>query len=464
MSHHSTQQQRIEALRDLLGAANVLIDQQSLTHFGTDWTRYYTPAPLAIVFPTCIADVQALVIYAAEHSLALVPSGGRTGLSAGAVATDGEVVVCLDKLNTIDAFNPVDGTLRCGAGVTTGEIQSFAEREGLYYPVDFASSGSSQIGGNVATNAGGIKVVRYGMTREWIAGLKVVTGTGELLDLNRGLVKNNAGYDLRHLVIGSEGTLGIVVEVTVRLLNPPAPHSVMLMACPSMPAIIEVLKAARSTLTLNAFEFFSDKALDKVCEATGWQRPVQVESPFYALLEFEQSDADAAQNLYAAVASQHWASDAVISQSIGQAQQLWAFRERISEIISHWVPYKSDISSVISKLPDMLAAIDEIVGRAYPEFEIVWFGHIGDGNVHLNVLKPEALDIQTFSERCGEVNTWVSEVVREYGGSVSAEHGIGLLKKSVLPYSVSPAELAIMRGIKASFDPHGIMNPGKIFD
>ena len=191
----------LQSLNGIVGQERVLLDSDALTQYGRDWTRFHQPRPGAIVLPGSIEEVQALVRLAAQEKLAIVPSGGRTGLSAGAVALNGEIVLALDRLNQISDFNPVDRTVRCGAGVITEQLQQFAEANGLFYPVDFASSGSSQIGGNISTNAGGIKVIRHGMTRDWVAGLKLITGTGELLELNRGLIKNNAGYDLRQLVI-----------------------------------------------------------------------------------------------------------------------------------------------------------------------------------------------------------------------------------------------------------------------
>ncbi|MEJ2533868.1 MAG: FAD-binding oxidoreductase [Halioglobus sp.] len=361
----------------------------------------------------------------------------------------------------------LDRTVRCGAGVVTAQLQAFAAERGLFYPVDFASSGSSQIGGNISTNAGGIKVIRHGMTRDWVAGLKLVTGTGELLDLNRGLIKNNAGYDLRQLVIGAEGTLGIVVEATMRLGRPPRDLAVLVLGVPDMAAIMEVLTVFREGITLSAFEFFSELALQKVVTHQSLQRPFESAAPYYALLEFEQSDDDAmdrAMSLFERCVEQGWVLDGVVSQSVAQAEALWRLREDISETISRWTPYKNDISTVISRVPDFLAEVEAVVNASYPEFEIVWFGHIGDGNVHLNVLKPDDLPMEEFQRRCGEVSRWVFEIVQRYGGSVSAEHGVGLLKKDYLPYSVSALEIDIMRQIKRAFDPLGIMNPGKIFD
>lgn len=457
----------LKALAAIVGPDKVLTDADSLLQYGRDWTRAYPPHAGAIVLPGTISEVQDIVRLAAREQLAIVPSGGRTGLSAGAVARNGELVLALDRLNHIEDFNPVDRTARCGAGVVTEQLQQFAEDQGLFYPVDFASSGSSQIGGNISTNAGGIKVIRHGMTREWVAGLKLVTGTGELLDLNRGLAKNNAGYDLRQLAIGAEGTLGVVVEATMSLARQPQNLAVLVLGLPDMASIMSVLSAFQGEIELSAFEFFSELALCKVLEHQNLQRPFATPAEYYALLEFEQPDEQAlekAMGLFEHCVEQGWVLDGVVSQSVAQAHALWRLREDISETISRWTPYKNDISTLVSRVPELLAEVESVVNASYPEFEIVWFGHIGDGNVHLNVLKPDAMAMDEFQRRCGEVSTWVFEIVQRHGGSISAEHGVGLLKKDYLHYSRSPLEIDIMRQIKRVFDPQGIMNPGKIFD
>lgn len=457
----------LSQLAAIVGADKISTAPADFQTFGRDWTKAYPPRPSAIVFPRSVEQVQAIVKLANAEGFALVPSGGRTGLSGGAVATRGEVVVALDYMNKVLEFNPVDRTVLCQAGIVTEQLQQYAEERGLYYPVDFASSGSSQIGGNIATNAGGIKVIRYGMTRDWVLGLKVVTGAGEILELNRGLIKNNAGYDLRQLFIGAEGTLGIVVEATMQLTRPPQGLTALVLGVPEFANIMDVLHAFQSKLDLTAFEFFSDKALAKVIEHSGLQKPFDTPAGFYALLEFEKLDDDTearAMELFEHCVEQGWVVDGVMSQSIEQLQNLWRLREDISETLSRWTPYKNDIATVVSKVPPFIAEVDAVVSREYPEFEIVWFGHIGDGNVHLNILKPDALSLDEFYQRCHRVSQWVFEIVQRYGGSVSAEHGVGLLKKDYLSYGRSAEEIALMRQIKRVFDPKGVMNPGKIFD
>ncbi|MBH3339460.1 FAD-binding oxidoreductase [Pseudomonas mendocina] len=458
---------QIEELKTLVEPGKVLTDADSLETYGKDWTKQFAPAPSAIVFPKTTEQVQAIVRWANQHKIALVPSGGRTGLSAAAVAANGEVVVSFDYMNRIVEFNEYDRTVVCQPGVVTKQLQMFAEEKGLYYPVDFASSGSSQIGGNIGTNAGGIKVIRYGMTRNWVAGLKVVTGTGELLELNRDLIKNATGYDLRQLFIGAEGTLGFVVEATMRLERAPKNLTAMVLGTPDFDSIMPVLHAFQGKLDLTAFEFFSDRCLEKILGRGDVPAPFESRTPFYALLEFEALNEDVANEALATFehcVEQGWVLDGVMSQSQQQLENLWKLREYISETISHWTPYKNDISVTVGQVPAFLKDIDDIVSANYPDFDVLWYGHIGDGNLHLNILKPESLAKEDFFSKCAVVNKWVFEIVEKYNGSISAEHGVGMTKRDYLQYSRSPAEIAYMKAIKAVFDPNGIMNPGKIFN
>lgn len=457
----------IEAIKLTLPANRLLQDANSLLTYGRDWTRFAEPAPSLVVLPETLEQVIAIVKAAYQHRVALVPSGGRTGLSGGAVAAAGEVVLSLEKMNRIVDFNRADRTARCQAGVITAQLQEFAKQQGLFYPVDFASAGSSQLGGNIATNAGGIKVLRYGLTRQWISGLTVVTGTGELLQLNHGLVKNATGYDLRHLFIGSEGTLGVVVEAQVQLARAPLQSQVLVLGVPSLADLMQVFEVFTGSMDLSAFEFFSEAALQKVLARSDLARPFEQACPFYVLMEIEllsaQTEAQILQQFEACVES-GWVVDGVISQNQTQFANLWALRERISETIAEDTPFKNDIAVKISDVPEFLAQIDQIVAQDYPDFVTIWFGHIGDGNLHLNILKPSGLSKAEFFQQCHQVSAKIFACVQAFNGSISAEHGVGLLKKSALAYSRSSAEIALMKQIKSVFDPHGILNPGKIFD
>lgn len=473
MSNFSNPETILSELREIIDPSRVVVSGDDLQFYGRDWTRFYQPAPLAVVFPQDVEEVSQLVKLANRHVIGLVPSGGRTGLSGGAVALHGEIVVSFDRMNKIGNFDPVNRTVNCQAGVVTGQLQAFALSQELYYPVDFASAGSSQIGGNIATNAGGIKVIRYGLTRDWIAGLQVVTGNGDVLELNKGLVKNATGYDFRHLFIGSEGTLGFITEATIKLTRAPRNLKVLLLAVTTLDALMEVLACFKQRIDLTAYEFFSRNALRHVLQhhnltppfAEAPDDPSGGGSPYYALLEFEVPDAASEELVTAAFEScleAEWVTDGVLSQSEAQLQSLWKYREYISESITPHTPYKNDISVTVSSVPEFLREVDELVKEKYPAFELVWFGHIGDGNLHLNILKPEAMSIDGFRRECELVNKRVFAIVEKYRGSISAEHGVGLLKKAYLSHSRDAAEIAYMKQVKNVFDPNNIMNPGKL--
>ena len=453
-------------LAEIVGQNGFSTDAADLTNYGQDWTRFYKPAPVAIAFPRSIAEVQRLVKLCHEMHVAIVPSGGRTGMSGGAVAINGELVVSFDRMNHITDFNAADANVTVEPGVVTAQLQQFAEDNNLYYPVDFGSSGSSHIGGNIATNAGGIRVIRYGMTRNWVAGLKVVTGTGELLELNAGLVKNNTGYDLRHLFIGSEGTLGLIVEATMKLTTPPKNSRVMLLAISRMEDCLSILETFREHLTLNAFEFLSNNALEQVIGASDLTHPISAPNDYYVLIEFEERGTDSveqAETAFSSCLDKGLATDGVIASSEAQNRQLWQYRERITESITPRTPYKNDIAVLPSRVPDFLKSVNKITNQHYPDFEIVWFGHIGDGNLHLNILRPPEWEPAFFKSECDALNKHILAIVEEFNGSVSAEHGIGLLKKDYLPYSRSEIEIQLLRQMKQVFDPEDIMNPGKLF-
>jgi len=449
----------------IVGDRNVLVDAESKEKYGQDWTRFFSPAPMAIVFPRKIEEIQALVNFSRLEKIALVPSGGRTGLSGGAVAEHGEIVVSFEKMNNVLDFNKIDETVTVEAGVITQQLQAFALENDLFYPVDFASSGSSQIGGNIATNAGGIKVVRYGLTRDWVLGLKVVTGSGEILSLNKGLIKNATGYDFRHLFIGSEGTLGFIVEATMQLAKLPKGLTTLLLAVSHMTDLIEVLRAFRQKISLSAFEFFSEAALQHVLAYGEKSHPFTEKSDYYALIEFEDDEGRAlelAMSCFEECIEQGWVTDGIVSQSEQQRQDLWHFREAISESITPHTPYKNDISVKVSKVPSFLHEVETEIIESYPDFEIVWFGHIGDGNLHLNILRPSDWSIENFKRECEKVSQKILSIVKDNEGSISAEHGVGLLKKGQLHFSRSDTEIAYMKAMKLVFDPDSIMNPGKL--
>ncbi len=457
---------RLSSLLQDCPGLRLTTEPADLEHYGRDWTRRWTPAPLAIALPASVEEVQAILRWASTHQVAVVPSGGRTGLSGGAVAAHGELVLSLERMNKPLAFDAVDRTLTVQAGMALEAVHNAALEHGLIYPVDFAARGSCSIGGNIATNAGGIRVIRYGNTREWIAGLKVVTASGELLELNKGLIKNSSGYDFRQLLIASEGTLGVIVEATLRLTDPPPASNVMLLALPSFEVLMQVFAAFRERMQLQAFEFFTDRALEHVL-AHGAQAPFEQVHPFYVVTEFaagDEAQEAAAMAAFEACMEQGWVSDGVVSASDAQAAQLWRLREGITEAVARYKPYKNDVSVRISAMPAFMAETQALIGQAYPHFDVVWFGHIGDGNLHINVLKPDATEDAEFLTQCEHVTKLLAQVLARFDGSISAEHGIGLVKKGYLDSTRSAPEIALMKAVKRAFDPQGLLNPGKLFD
>lgn len=457
----------LKELQSLLKEHQIKTDSESLQYYGKDWTTYFNIKPGAIVFPETTAQVQELVKWALKNKIGLVPSGGRTGLSGAACALNGEVVVSFEAMNKIKSFNPVDQTVVVEPGLVIESLQEFAKEKGLFYPVDFAARGSAHIAGSIATNAGGIKVVRYGLTRDWVLGLQVVTGQGEVLELNNGLIKNATGYDLRHLFIGSEGTLGFITEATIKLAPPPPPLKVLVLGLSELDAVMKVFAQFKTTTKLVAFEMFSHKALSHVLASTGLSAPFATETPFYVLAEVEcpnESDEAKILEVFEKGLEEGWVLDGVISQSEVQAKTFWRYREDISESLSKHSPYKNDISVAISLVPPFMEDLDQVLAKAYPTWEVVWFGHIGDGNLHINILRPQGMSKEDFVQECRKVDVLVFEAVQKYKGSISAEHGVGLTKKSFLHYTRSAAEIALMRGIKSVFDPAGIMNPGKVLE
>ncbi len=448
-----------------LKPSQVKIDSDSLKYYGKDWTTYFDINPSAIAFPESTEDVIKLVKWARTQKVGLIPSGGRTGLSGAACALNGEVVVSFEKMNKILKFNETESSVDIEPGVITESLQEFAKTKNLYYPVDFAARGSSQMGGNIATNAGGIKVVRYGLTRDWVIGLEVVTGAGEVLHLNNGLVKNATGLDLRHLFIGSEGILGFITKATIKLAPTPPPLKVLVFALDKLSSVMKVFSEFKNNTQLQAYEMFSEQALKHVLHSTGLTRPFETVTDFYVVCEVEcatEAAEEKVMSVFESCLEKGYINDGVISQSDIQAKTFWRYREDISESLSAHSPYKNDVAVSISKVPDFMIDLDAVLTKAYPTWEVVWFGHIGDGNLHINILRPAGMVKEQFVKECRDVDELVFKAVQKQQGSISAEHGVGLTKKSFLNYTRSQEEIELMKGIKKVFDPDSIMNPGKV--
>ncbi len=443
-------------------------DSGDLATYGRDWTKVHIPSPSVICFPESTDDVARLLKLCHENGVAVVPSGGRTGLAGGAVAANGECVVSLSKMRKIGAFDPLALTLQVEAGVVTEAVHEHLKPEGLTWPVDFASKGSSTVGGNIATNAGGVKVIRYGLTRNWVLGLTVVLMSGEILRLNGSLEKNNTGVDLRQLFIGTEGIFGMITEAILKLAPLPKESDVFFFALPGLGPVFDLFSEARkSGFVLNAFECLSNECLEVVLQNRGFTSPFREAHHYYVLMEIERPERvggrEALEAWLAGLFERGRVEDAVLAQSPKEAQSLWAMREGISESLAGLgVLHKHDISLPIHRLKEFIETWTRDLNENYPGLKPFIFGHIGDGNLHVNLLKPGQMEMAEFKTACAKADSKMFGWIQEFEGSVSAEHGIGLLKKHLLAYTRTPREITLMQEMKRVFDPAGLMNPGKI--
>jgi FAD/FMN-containing dehydrogenase len=445
-------------------------ERDQLNTYGKDWTSVYLPNPSGIAFPKTTEEVASFLKICSAHRIAVVPSGGRTGLAAGAVASNGEVVLSLHRMNQMHPVDTLANTVRVQAGAVTEAVHQHCLPLGLTWPVDFASKGSSQVGGNISTNAGGVKVIRYGLTRNWVLGLQVVTMQGQILELNGALEKNNTGIDLRQLFIGSEGILGVVTEATLKLTQAAPQTDVFFFGLNSVTAVLNLFKEVRKApFQIMAFEFLSDNCLQSVATSRKIQPPFAESCAEYVLLEIERPTHPGAQTIMdswlESLFDQNLVQNGTLAQSPREAVELWSLREGITESLGmRGFVHKNDISLPISNLEKFITDMHQMFKTAHNGIEVFLFGHIGDGNLHVSTLKPAGMDRTKFTERCHQADIDLFTLVQKHSGSISAEHGIGLLKKDSLKFTRKPEEIKFMQEMKKIFDPEGLLNPGKIFD
>lgn len=446
----------ITSLRALFPPQDIVVGEEAL-FFAQDESRATQPNPLAVVMPRNHQQVIDTVLWANTYGVVIVPSGGRTGLSGGACATNGEVVLSLQKMNSIIEFDEVQGLIHVEAGVILEQLQQSVAEKGWFYPVDYASRGSAQIGGAVATNAGGIRVLRYGMTRQWVAGLQAVTGSGKTLTIQRCLIKDNAGLDLKQLLIGSEGTLAIITEVTLQLMRPMLEQTTVLVGVDSIQQALQLTATLQQHLQLSALEFFCENALASVQRVYGLSAPFPHFYHYYLLVEWDVTAVDD---------EQVWQClqgyEAIVATSTAQAKQLWAYREYISSSLNKLKPYKNDIACRLKYLTEWMFELEAQLKTVSENLQLVWFGHLGDGNLHINVVKPITMLEEDFASLTRALDGVVAQLTQRYNGTVSAEHGVGLLKTHLLESCRTVEEIEYYRAIKQVFDPNHILNRGKL--
>ncbi|MCI1015662.1 FAD-binding oxidoreductase [Herbaspirillum sp. C7C2] len=463
----------LAACRAAIGAAHVLTEPSDTGGYLTDQRGRYTGRALAVLRPADTGEVAAIVKLCAHYAVPLVPQGGNTGLVLGSVPDQqgNAVLLSLRRLNRIRAVDPINNTMTVEAGCVLQHLQEQAAAVGRLFPLSLAAEGSCTIGGNLSTNAGGTGVLRYGNTRELCLGLEVVTAEGEVMSSLKGLRKDNTGYDLRDLFIGSEGTLGIITAAVVKLFPQPLAQVTALVALDTPAQALQLLQLAQSRCAsaLTGFELMSDFCLQLVCKHFPEQRlPFAQRHAQYVLLELSDSESEEhARALFESVigdALEHaLTNDAVIAASLAQSRALWQLRESISMAQAHeGKNIKHDISVPISRIADFIATTDVLVQQAAPGCRMVTFGHLGDGNLHYNVSPPVGVADSAFLGQQTAINLVVHDSVDRFGGSISAEHGLGALKREEILRYKSPVELRLMRAIKQALDPQQLMNPGKV--
>ncbi len=462
----------IEQLRTRLGAAQVLTEGD-LSAWELDWRRRWRGKALAVVRPGSTAEVAAVVQACAAAGVSIVPQGGNTGLVGGGVpnTSGSQVLLSLQRMHQIRAIDAANLSMTVDAGCVLQTVQQAAHDAGLLFPLSLAAEGSCTIGGNLATAAGGTQVLRWGNARDLCLGLEVVTAQGDVWEGLSGLRKDNTGYDLRDLFIGSEGTLGIITAATLKLAPQPAASTTALAGCATLDDCVALLAQAQRRLGagLTGFEVMGRVALDLVARHfPALPRPLPG-APWTVLLELSDTDSEATargrfEALLGDALEAGTVQDAVVAESIAQAQALWHLRESIPLAqAEEGLNIKHDISLPVSRIPAFCHHTDALLGRHFPGVRLVNFGHLGDGNLHYNVQAPAGADGARFlAQHEHAVNTLVFDALLPHGGSFSAEHGIGQLKRDELAARKSPVALQLMRAIKAALDPQGLMNPGRV--
>jgi len=459
-------------LADAVGPANVLTDAADIEPFLTDWRGRYRGRARAVVRPANTGEVAAVVRACAESSVPIVPQGGNTGMCGGATpAADGDaIVVSLTRMRRVRALDAANSTITVEAGMPLAAVHEAAASAGLQFPLSLAAEGTATIGGNLSTNAGGTAVLRFGNARELVLGIEVVLADGRVFDALRGLRKDNTGYDLKQLFVGAEGTLGIVTAAVLKLFPAPRTRATAWVAVGSPDDAVALLRTLRQALSdrLTGFELVSDVALAFVHRHFPKLADPLPGHPWYVLVQADDpaDDSPLASQLEAALAGALEAGiarDAALAQSGDQAAAMWVLRENISEAQkTEGLNIKHDIALPVSAIPEYLRAAESALATAFPGVRFVVFGHLGDGNLHYNLSAPEGVATDDFITQSPRANRIVHDLVVARGGTISAEHGIGQLKRGELVRYKSAVELDLMRAVKRALDPRGLMNPGKI--
>jgi FAD/FMN-containing dehydrogenase len=473
MSNIVQAQPVVERIGNAVGAKGLITDPREIEPYVVDWRRFYRGATPAVVRPASTAEVAAVVRICAETGTPVVPQGGNTGMCGGATPSSSgkEIVLALGRMNRILETDALNNTITVEAGCILANIQQGAAAADRFFPLSLGAEGSCQIGGNLATNAGGINVLRYGNTRDLALGLEVVLPDGRVLNGLKGLRKDNTGYDLKDLFIGSEGTLGVITGAVLKLFPRPRATLTAMMGIADPAAAVQLLARLRGACgdRISAFEIIARLCLDIVLKhIPGTREPLRETHPWHVLIELaDTADSGSLRADFERAVGQAvedgLVRDAVIAENTAQSQGLWKLRETIPEASrDEGLVYRHDISLPVSRIPEFIGKAGAALQQAYPGVRVFCFGHLGDGNLHYNCFVPGRNRDDPAARDSSDVNRVVLDIVRTYEGSFSAEHGIGQSKRGELAYYKSALELDAMRALKRTFDPKGIMNPGKV--
>lgn len=462
-----------EAIKELLGPKGYLDSPADMEPYLTEARDRWPGAAPLVARPRTTEEVSKVMAICNDGRIGVVPQGGNTGLCGGAMPDESgeQIVLSLSRLNEIRALDPLELTVTAEAGCILADVQSAAKDQDCLFPLSLASEGSAQIGGNIATNAGGINVLQYGSTRDLVLGLEVVLPDGRIWDGLRALHKDNTGYDLKQLFIGAEGTLGVVTAAVCKLLPHPKRSATCFAALGEIDDCVPLLRAARAATgeRVTSFELIPRMGLDFVLKhMPGCTDPLSQRAKWYVLIELSSSDGSEdltakLESTLAAALDEGRITDAVLASSEAQAQTLWRLREHLSESQKfEGGSIKHDVSVPVGKVPSFIRAATAAVEKAVPGIRPVPFGHAGDGNVHFNLSQPQGGDRDAFLARRGEINGIVHDVLSTFAGSISAEHGVGQHLTEELTRHKSAVEMDLMRALKKTLDPNGIMNPGKV--
>lgn len=443
------------SLANILDKNDIKLDKDSKEKYSQDWSSVIPDDPLAITFPKSTSQVKEIVKFCNINNISFIPSGGRTGLSGGATAIKNELIISFEKMDKITNFDESSRIVTCQPGLITKKLQDFADQNNLFYPIEFSSTGSSQIGGNIATNAGGIRVIKYGLTGKYVKGIKMISGNGDFFNFDSGLIKNATGPDLKNLLIGSEGIFGLTTSCSMQLIEKQKETKVAMIGLNDINKLDFIRMILCKNNDIEAIEFFTDAALSKVIESFNFDNLLGKKYNFYLIVEYSETRTE---KTFESLIKDSYIDDVIISQNLKQKNEIWKSRLLISESIVNHNPYKYDIAVPISKFNCLVKKI-ESYSKDIANIEPILFGHIGDGNLHANFIGTS----NQFSDKTvNALDSLILNIIIDLKGTISAEHGIGVLKKSIFSKVASKNKIDILKSVKSSYDHKNLLNPGKL--